>query len=83
MKQWVEPKSTNAGNSEILLVGIVTRGWSELRLERADALSQASLDAQLDAMQLPLCVESRELHSNFLPQSRLSVWLLMMQWSWP
>ena len=83
MKQWVEPKSTNAGNSKILLVGIVTRGWSELGLERVDALSQASLDAQLGAMQLPLCVESQELHSNFLPWSRPSVWLLMMQWSWP
>ena len=71
--------STNAGNSEILLVGIVTRGQSELRLERADVLSRASLDAQLGAMQLPLCVESQELHSNLLPWSRPLVWLLTMQ----
>ena len=83
MKQWVEPESTNSGNSEILLAGIVTRGWSELGLERVDMLSQASLDAQLGATQLPLCVESQELHSNFLPLSRLLVWLLTMQQSQP
>ena len=75
MKQWVEPESTNAGNSEILLAGIVTRDRSELGSERVDTLSPASLDAQLGATQLPLCAESRELHSNFLPQLRLSVWL--------
>ena len=79
----MEPKSTNAGNSEILLAGIVTRGQSELGSERADVLSQASLDAQLGATQLPLCAESWELHSNFLPWSRPSVWLLMMQRLWP
>ena len=79
MKQWVEPESTNAGNSKILLAGIVTRGRSELGSERADALSRASLDAQLGAMQLPLCAESQELHSNFLPQSRPLVWLPTMQ----
>ena len=46
-KQWVEPESTNIGNSGMLWEMMVTRGWGEFRSERADALSQASRGAQL------------------------------------
>ena len=74
-KQWVEPESTNAGNSGMLWEMMVTRGWSEFGSERADTLSWASIGAQLGTMRLPSCAESGESHSIFLPQWRPSVWL--------
>ena len=47
--------------------------WLEFGSETVAALSRASIGAQLGTMQLPLCTESRELLSIFLPQWRLSV----------
>ena len=64
-KQWVEHESTNMGNEGIAWTMIVTDGWRELGFERVAALSWASIGAQSGTMQLPLCVESRELLSIF------------------
>ena len=64
-KQWVEPESTNTGKEGIVWSTIVTEGQRELGLERAAALSWASIGAQSGTMQLPLCVESQELLSIF------------------
>ena len=64
-KQWVEPESTNVGNSGMLWETMVTRGWSEFRSERVDMLSQASIGAQSGTTQLPSCAESGESHSIF------------------
>ena len=72
-KQWVEPESTNTGNEGIAWSMIVTDGRRELGSERAAALSRASIGAQSGTMQLPLCAESQELLSIFLPQWRPSV----------
>ena len=44
--QWVEPESTNVGNSGMLWETMVTQGWSEFGSERADTLSRASIGAQ-------------------------------------
>ena len=76
-KQWVEPKSTNTGNSGMLWETMVTWGWSEFGSERADVLSQPSIGAQSGTTRLPSCVESGESHSIFLPRWRPSVWLPM------
>ena len=64
-KQWVEPESTNAGKEGIAWSTIVTDGRREFGSERAAALSQASIGAQSETMQLPLCAESWELLSIF------------------
>ena len=53
------------GNEGIAWLTIVTDGQRELGSERAAVLSQASIGAQSETMQLPLCAESRKLLSIF------------------
>ena len=76
MTQWVEPESINVGKEGIAWSMIVTDGQRVFRSEGVAALSQASIGAQSGATQLPLCAESQELLSIFLPRWRSSVWLL-------
>ena len=74
-KQWVEPESTDTGKEGIAWLTIVTDSQRELGSERVAVLSWASLGAQLGTTQLPLCAESQELLSIFLPWWRPLVWL--------
>ena len=81
MKQWLELESTRVEMEGISRDVMVMEGIREFGLERADALSLNSLDAQSESMQPPDCAELWESLIIFLTLQwwESQPWPL---WSW-